>query len=169
MSFRSLRSCKRGSLLDYPVVMIVSIALGFALILMLVLWSNLNTAIQQIPIFQQNPDAANVINTQATRMPRVYDGYFITLYVGLTLIAALGAYLLDTNPVLFVFGILVYIVFMGLSFVMTFVYEQIAQDATLSVAISSLVIIPYFLSNFWIFSLASGAIILLAFFIRRRD
>ncbi len=108
----TLSSNKRGNVMfEVFTLAIVIFAIGFILIAASIVSNKVNEAIQSNPEFANANDSKIIMEDFNNNYPKIGDGIIVTLFIGLWIVALIGAFLIDSHPVFFIFSVILLSVF----------------------------------------------------------
>lgn len=122
--------------------------------------------------FQADTNLANEskaeMSTMNTRYTSVFDGLFLLALILLWALLLVGAYFLDSNPVLFIIMIIVLIFVFFLGATMGNVYEEVAGDSDLATISTQFPITNGLMSNMVIMVIVMGFSVVIVLFGKSR-
>ena len=152
---------KRGNVFDAMHIGIALLVLFLFIIVALIIIGAFNTAFQNATLSQTSKDASTSI---ATRAPSWFDGGFIVVYIGLIIAAIIGAYMIETSKIFFVFSIIVLGIILVISIGISNIYDSLANNPTINPYLASIPITSFLMNNYAIQILIIGFAILIALF-----
>lgn len=153
---------RRGSMIDVLVLTISLFALIIGLIVALAISNGVNTGIQQTESINETYKAQ--FQSLDTRMPRIVDGMFLTVYIFLSLGAIVGAWFIDTAKFFMVFSIIILAVIVVISMALSNAYDEVRQQPLLDTYFGELTFIPFIMRNFVIGIMVVAFAVLIALY-----
>lgn len=157
---------KRGaSLLDGILVIVVLFALtigGF------VLNNVFNEADNKIQASQLGTDAKALNQDQANKFPTMLDNFFLILFVGTTIALFIGAFLLQSHPVVFIFSVIILAFIMVIAAILGNAYEDFVGQGEYSSIEGNYTFIPFVFNNFVTLTMVLGLLLIIGLFAKSR-
>lgn len=155
---------KRGSLFDVVTILGFLFALVFIIFIGFKIYGGVHSAIDVMPNVPSAAKAA--IDVNYAQFPKVWDGIFLFLFVGLLIASIIGAYYSFYNPLFFVLAVFFLVVICVVALVFGNSYEQLLLQPELSSLSSDFPIIHFFMSNVLLFAIVSAVLICVALFVK---
>lgn len=155
---------RTGSVIDAAYLLPGFLIFGLIAIVGLLLVTNLNAAFA--PLAGEFPAAAHIMDTAATQYPDMMDFWFVMLFIGAPLVAAVLAYFNNIHPFFFWISLLftLFLVIFGKALQM--VWESVLSDATLEAAATAMPMMNYILTNYGFYSFIVVVLITIGTFIK---
>lgn len=146
MEIPALKKSKKGNIFLEGITILVVI---FILILVAIMgheiFNDVNNIVQEDS--QISDSAKDHMQTSYTNYPKVIDGIFIFLLVGLWIAAVSFAFFIETNPVFFIMSIILIIIVLIVGAIISNAYVEISQDEGLSNPVEIAMPISYFIMS----------------------
>lgn len=158
---------RRGSLLDTLPILIGVFMFGVAMLFMLFVLSKVAPAFNGADI---PAGATTIFNAGHTALPGIYDRLGSMMIIGVPLIAAGLAYMLNASAIFFWLLTAFSALFVIAGGALSFLWEQIAgTGAPLAGVAAQLPIISWTMENFAVYALFVAVLLLASIFLRMRS
>jgi hypothetical protein len=148
---------KKGSgILDVLFIMVVLLALGISVIVLGTIFGEANDKLQDSGLGTESKEFAQ---NQESRFPNTMDKLFLVIFAGISISLFIGAFMLQTHPVFFIFTAIIGAFFVTIAAILGNVYEEFVSRATFSATESAYLIIPFVFQNYTF--IMAGLVILL--------
>ena len=141
-----MRRNKKGSIGDVFYIGILLFVISIFFVLSWLVFGKINTAIQGQPDFSEQGKA--IINNNTGQFPKLFDGVFLTILVGLWIATMILAWQIDTHPVFYVLTIIAAIALVIVTAVLGNTYTTMMADVQVSEFADDFTIIPFVMRNF---------------------
>lgn len=153
---------KKGNVFDSLDLGVALIGVFILMMIVGVLIQSFNTQIQTST--GMTPEAKTSSASINTRLPLIFDGGFLLLYVGLSLAAIFSAFTIQTNKLYAIFSILILGMIAVISFILSNIYDAFTNQPIISVYLANYHIIPFIMNNYVISFLIVGFAIFIALY-----
>jgi len=158
---------RRGSILDIAPIIVGLFFVGITVLMMIKVLGQAAPAFQDQNVSQQ---AKDLFSQGQSAYPNIANNFFAILFIGLPLVSASLAYLLDSNPIYFWLLFLLSAFFVIVGGVLGFIWGVIAGDgAPLAAEAAQAPIINWVLSHYALYALFIAILLLGAIFMRMRN
>lgn len=157
---------KGGSIADILFIAVILLALGIATLVLHNIFSEANDQIQNNAGF--SAESKQFSQDQTNRFPNAMDKFFLIIFVGLGISIFIGAFMLQTHPLFFIFGVIILAFFVVATAILANLYEEFTATPTYSVTASNYVVIPFVFNNFTTIIMGVGVLLLVGLFAKSR-
>jgi Ca2+/Na+ antiporter len=140
--------------------------LGVSSIIIYNIFTNVNTEIQGSEF---STEAKDQIQDQVDVFPRVWDSVFLIVFVGLTIALFISAFYLNSEPIFFIFAIIILAIAVVIAAVVGNLYENVVVDTVFTSSESNFTIIPFIMSNTTQIVVGLGFLLLIGLFAKSRS
>lgn len=113
--------------------------------------------------------AKNTSQNLTTRMPTIFDGGIMLLFVLLWIGTLVSAYLIDTSPVFFIVSVIVFVIVLIFAFALGNVYDELILDAEFSDVPTDFPMTNFLLGNIKIMIVVVGFSIMMVLYSKFRS
>ena len=159
---RHLKKHKKGFIMDVMTIAIYLFITGIVILCSYLALSSINTG------FQASDDIAplgkTVMQDRTDNYIATWDGIFGFFFVGLSIAAFIGAFMLDTNPVFFVLAIILLIIFIVAAAAISNAYYEVESTSSFSDFAEDFRVMHWILNHLPYYVVVEGFIIVLALY-----
>jgi len=134
---------KSGSLLDGMQIIIILFAMAFIIIMSFFVLNEFKEKSGD----RLDNTASQYALLQGENTLLGFDGLFVFILIGLILATIIGAYFINTNPIIFWVSIILLFIFITISGILSNVFEQVVADDVLNASAANYPAINYVMGN----------------------
>ena len=165
--FRTYSRCKRGFVGDVLMIMILLFITGVVIMAAYLTLSSINTAFQGKD--EMGTTAKKIVADSTSSYINTWDGIFAFLFIGLSIAAVIGAYMIDTHPIFLIFALVLIGIFIVIGAVISNAYYEVESASPFNTYADQFRIMHY-INNHWPFYvLIEGVLIVLALYGKTRQ
>lgn len=164
--FKHDRKRSKGQINDLASLIVVPFALGFILVAVYLVFTEINDAWQDTDSYTQT--SKNVLSDSKSKFVPVFDYGFLIIFLGMIFAGITGLFLLDTHPIIFTASI---IGFLSLFIVSAFIanaFSDATESGTIGTLTNEFTFIPLLMENLLPTIIIVSAIFSIAFFAKIR-
>jgi hypothetical protein len=153
---------------DVITSVVILFAVAFAIVLVINAGHRVNTALYNVPTFNNSAEVRAVISSSDTaldKMDYVYMGLFIGLFLGLMI----GAYFVGGIPILAPIYFFILILFSFIGIVLQKVWISSMEHASFVGTIANLPITNYIISHLGYFTVVIGLVSMVLMYVREEE
>lgn len=157
---------KGSSIIDVLFIGIVLTMLAIGIFVLNAIFDEANTKLQDSDSLSANSKQFSQDNQ--SKFPKTMDMLFLIIFAGLSISIFIGAFLLNTHPLFFIFTVIILAFFVIIAAILGNVYEEFTARPVFSAVESSYIVIPFVMQNFTMSILGIGMLLLLGLFAKAR-
>lgn len=157
---------KGSSIVDVLFIVVMLLALGISVLVLNNIFSEANDKLQ---VSNLGTDAKQFSADQTADFPNVFDKFFLVIFAGLSISLFVGAFMLQTHPLFFIFTVIILAFFVMVAAVLGNVYEEVVVTPEFSAAESNYLIIPFVMNNLTFLTMGLGLTLLIGLFAKSRS
>lgn len=153
-------------------VFTLSIVLFAFVILFVVIYlavDKINTNFQANPIFDDANESKEIMGDMKNNAPLVFDGIIVTLLFGLIMVAVVGAFLIDTHPMFFIFSVILLAVYLIIGGYMNEAWDDVNANSEFSTYSADFPLSTFIFDNIIIIILITGFLIMGSLYAKLRN
>jgi len=143
---------------DLGLVLAILLLLAIMILIGYKIFTNYNTMWQQQPSITSNAKAQ--VQTLKDRYVGLFDGIFMFIFAFLVIALFISVALIGTRPEFFFITIVLLIIFIGVSALLSNVYNDISTNSSINDTSSEFTFIPFIMGKLPIVTLLLGTVIL---------
>lgn len=158
---------KRGNYADVPYFVAIALFFGILIILVYILFSNFNNAVQNNPYTNTTVEAMTYSNDFLNKYPKAFDWVLPILYIIFIGFTVWSASLVESSNKFFFIGIFVSFLLLAFSLMMENFWEEFKTNPNIINYVTSFTFTDFMLSNLRYFVLFFIFIIMITLYSRR--
>lgn len=151
---------------DVMFIPIFMFILAISILVAYLILTNINTNFQALDADQMPSNAKSVVSEQKDSFVSLWDGIFAFLFIGLSMGAIIGAFLIDTHPIFMVLSIIMLVSFIIVGAVLANAYYEVESADSFLAFAEEFRAMHYMMNHLALYVLIEGILIMLALYTR---
>lgn len=153
---------KKGAAGDVLIIMIIIFVVAISILISIKVFDETNTALQNAGVIPDN--AKSILTSFNDKIGNLFNGMFLFLFVGITIVGMILAARVNVTPAFFIFGILLFVITIFLAAIFTNVYAELGNNSSMVDITAKFNIMNYIMQKLPIFMLIPGTLILVVLY-----
>lgn len=141
--------------------------ISLAVSLPFIFWAYNTVNPEIVNILPSGSDLETVQNDSPSNLSSAFDNVFLILFIGSFIVAIMSAFFIDSHPVFFFIGLLVFILFAAIMPFIVNLVDIIYGQELLQATLAGFPMMSFVISNYMTLTLVMGGTIIVALYAKR--